>query len=188
MRDFFLEKSSLCFGAVTSTGLVYLSDLLKVYTPSRQRRSSADSHILCIPPVNTKSYGKRSFSYIAPTLWNTLPKEIKILSACSCKSVLKTHLFPQHDTDCVRSMCVFQCGVRACARARLSYQDQVISYFQTQMRYVYSFIEDNVGRPTIHSLFFYLFPPPPPPVFRAPVLPFGIRASMIWSRFWEMQN
>ena len=31
---------SLCFGAIISTGPVYLSDLLKIYTPSRQLRSS----------------------------------------------------------------------------------------------------------------------------------------------------
>ena len=54
---------SLCFGAITSTGPVYLSDLHKIYTPSRQFRSSADIRTLCIPPVNTKSYGERSFSY-----------------------------------------------------------------------------------------------------------------------------
>ena len=86
---------SLCFGAITSTGLVYLSDLLKIYTPSRQLRSSADIRILCIPSVNTMSYGKRSFSYIGPTLWNTLPKDIGFSqSVSSFRSALKTHLFP----------------------------------------------------------------------------------------------
>ena len=40
---------SLCFGAITSTGSVYLSDLLKIYTPPRQLRSSADIRSLCIP-------------------------------------------------------------------------------------------------------------------------------------------
>ncbi len=84
---------SLCFGAITSTGPVYLSDLLKIYTPSRQLRSSADIRILCIPSVNTKSYGERSFSYTAPTLWNTLPKDIRF-SVSSFGSAFKTHLFP----------------------------------------------------------------------------------------------
>ena len=68
---------SLCFGAITSTGPVYLSDLFKIYTPSRQLRSFADIRILCIPSVNTKSYGQRSFSYTALTLWSTLPKDIR---------------------------------------------------------------------------------------------------------------
>ena len=86
---------SVCFGAITSTGTVYLSDLLKIYTPSRQLRSSADIRILCIPSVNTRSYGERSFSYTAPTLWNTLLKDIRFSqSVSSFRSAIKTHFFP----------------------------------------------------------------------------------------------
>ena len=47
--------SGLCFGAIPSTGPVYRSDLLKIYTPSRQLRSSADSRVLRVPPVYTAS-------------------------------------------------------------------------------------------------------------------------------------
>ena len=83
---------SLCFGAITSTGPVYLSDLLKIDTTSRQLRSSADIHILCTPSVNTKSYSERSFSYTAPTLWNTLPKGITFSQ--SVFSPVDTRLFP----------------------------------------------------------------------------------------------
>ena len=83
---------SLCFGAITSTGPVCLSDLREIYTPSRQLRFSADIRILCIPSGNTKSYGERSFSYTAPTLWNTLPKDIRFSqSISSFRSALKTH-------------------------------------------------------------------------------------------------
>ena len=74
---------SLCFGAITSTGPVYLSGLLKIYTPSEQLRSSADKRILCISSVNTKSYSECSFSYTAPTLWNTLPKDIRFSQSVS---------------------------------------------------------------------------------------------------------
>ena len=31
----------------------------------------------------TESYGERSFSYIAPTLWNALPNEIRFSRDCS---------------------------------------------------------------------------------------------------------
>ena len=87
---------SLCFGAITSTGPVYFSDLLKIYTPSRQLRSSADIRILCIPSVNSKSYGERSLSYTGPTLWNTPPKDIRFSqSVSSFRSAFKTHLFPE---------------------------------------------------------------------------------------------
>ena len=84
---------SLCFGTITSTGPVYLSDLLKIYTPPRQLRSSADIRLPCIPSVNTKSYGERSVSYTAPTFWNTLLKDIRF-SVFSFGSAFKTHLFP----------------------------------------------------------------------------------------------
>ena len=86
---------SLRFSAITSTGPVHLSDLLKMYTPSRQLRSSADIRVLCIPSVNTKSYDESSFSYTGPTLCNTLPKDIRFShSVSSFRSSLKTHLFP----------------------------------------------------------------------------------------------
>ena len=45
---------SLCIGAVTSAGPVCLSDLLSIYTPSRELQDSADSRTLCIP-LATKS-------------------------------------------------------------------------------------------------------------------------------------
>ena len=70
---------SLCSGAITSTGPIYLSDLPKIYTPSRQLRSSADIRILCIPSVNTKPHGERSFSYTSPTLEHS-SKRHKIFS------------------------------------------------------------------------------------------------------------
>ena len=69
------------------------SDLLKIYMPSGQLRSSADSRTLCIPPVSAKSHGNRSFSDIAPTHWKTLPKQIRFShsqSASSFKSAPKT--------------------------------------------------------------------------------------------------
>ena len=54
---------SLCFRAITSTGPVDLSDVLKIYTHSRQLQYSADIRIPCIPTVNAGSYGEFCFSY-----------------------------------------------------------------------------------------------------------------------------
>ena len=39
----------LCIGTITSAGPVCLSDLLNIYTPSRELQDSADSRALCIP-------------------------------------------------------------------------------------------------------------------------------------------
>ena len=65
---------SLCFNAINSYGLQYLADLLKIYAPSRRLCSSADTCILCIPSVHTKSCGQCAF---LPTLCNNLSKAIQ---------------------------------------------------------------------------------------------------------------
>ena len=65
---------------------IYISELLKVYTPSRNLRSS--------------SWGDRSFSVAAPTLWNHLPTKLKSChSKTRFKSLLKTHLMSQFFKD-----------------------------------------------------------------------------------------
>jgi hypothetical protein len=71
----------------------YLSELLNLYLPSRSLRS-ANNLDLVIPVTRLKSYGDRSFSYAAPTLWNSLPLEIKSAStSATFKHLLKSHLY-----------------------------------------------------------------------------------------------
>ena len=71
----------------------YLSELITSYQPSRSLRSSG-TNLLSIPDIRS-SIGRRSFSYTAPKLWNSLPPDLR-----SCTSItvflgkLKTHLFP----------------------------------------------------------------------------------------------
>eukprot|EP00745_Piridium_sociabile_P040659 TRINITY_DN786_c0_g1_i8.p1 TRINITY_DN786_c0_g1~~TRINITY_DN786_c0_g1_i8.p1 ORF type:complete len:1132 (+),score=124.07 TRINITY_DN786_c0_g1_i8:119-3397(+) len=90
------KLSTLTFSAVSGSGPEYLSDLLHIYTPSRQLRSSSDTRLLRIPHVRTKTYGQRSFSHQAPTTWNRLPDNLRHSdSLASFKSGLKTHLFSQ---------------------------------------------------------------------------------------------
>ena len=82
---------------ISDTAPVYLSDLLRVYSPSRQLRSSSDSITLRIPHIRTKTFGHRSFSHAAPSVWNSLPHEIRhIQSANAFKTALKTHLFKSY--------------------------------------------------------------------------------------------
>ena len=71
----------------------YLNELLLNYTPHRLLRSSS-LNLLSIPKTKTVTYGDRSFSDIAPKLWNDLPIIIKQCSTVdSFKSRLKTFLF-----------------------------------------------------------------------------------------------
>ena len=73
---------------------IYISELLKVYTPSRNLRSSNMS--LLKEPTSKRTWGDRSFSVAAPRLWNHLPTKLKSChSKTRFKSLLKTHLISQ---------------------------------------------------------------------------------------------
>ena len=91
------KLSVLCHNFFSHASPVYISDLLSVYSPSRQLRSSADTRMLSVPKVRTRKFGERAFSYAAPMMWNSLPVQIRnIDSTPSFKRSLKTHLFRQH--------------------------------------------------------------------------------------------
>ena len=73
----------------------YISDFLAQYKPPRALRSS-DKKLLQVPHFKLKTYKGRSFSYIAPFLWNQLPDAIRHASSLAIfQSNLKTHLFDQ---------------------------------------------------------------------------------------------
>ena len=54
----------------------YLNELLLNYTPHRLLRSCS-LNLLSIPKTKTVTYGDRSFTVMAPKLWNDLPIIIK---------------------------------------------------------------------------------------------------------------
>ena len=71
----------------------YLSSSLCTYEPSRSLRSSNEK-LLKIPKRKLKSFGHRSFSFMAPSLWNSLPATLRNVPTLSqFKSHLKTFLF-----------------------------------------------------------------------------------------------
>ena len=89
-----LKLAPLCFKSLNGSAPTYLSDLLHLYTPSRQLRSSTDIRVFRIPSVRTKSSGQHSFSYQAPTTWNPFPTSIRHAPfVSSFKSSWKTFLF-----------------------------------------------------------------------------------------------
>ena len=71
----------------------YLSDLISLHNPSRALRSGS-SGLLTVPRANLKTCGSRAFCVAAPTLWNTIPQEIRNADTVSIfKSRLKTFLY-----------------------------------------------------------------------------------------------
>ena len=73
----------------------YLSASLCTYQTSRTLRSSIEK-LLKIPKRKLKSVGDHSVSFIAPTVWNSLPASLRNLPTLSdFKAQLKTVLFQQ---------------------------------------------------------------------------------------------
>jgi hypothetical protein len=83
----------LTYKALHGLAPVYLTELLKPYSPARSLRSG-NQHLLEVPRYALKTYGGRSFSCMAPVVWNNLPLELRSANTVAhFKSGLKTHLF-----------------------------------------------------------------------------------------------
>ena len=85
--------ASLTYKILQHQQPAYLFEVITPYNPTRNLRS-VDKHLLKVPNIRSAN-GRRSFSFAAPTVWNSLP-----LSLRSCPTLplflssLKTHLFP----------------------------------------------------------------------------------------------
>ena len=72
---------------------VYIQELLQLYTPSRNLRSS-NRNLLVKLYFNLNSYDKRAFSVAAPELCNNLPGILNLQTQLMIlKRKLKTFLF-----------------------------------------------------------------------------------------------
>ena len=70
-----------------------ISLILLPYTPGRRRRSS-NQLLLSAAKFNLKTYGGRSSTIAAPSVWNALPFEVKFCNSLSSfESKLNTWLF-----------------------------------------------------------------------------------------------
>ena len=67
----------LCFSSINSSAPDYLSDILHLYSPARSLRSSADTRLLKLPLFKCKTKGDRAFSHFGPSVWNSLPPDIR---------------------------------------------------------------------------------------------------------------
>ena len=88
---------NLTFRCLNGIGPSYLTDLLCINKSRAGLWSGANEDNLIIPYVKNKTFAARSFSVVAPKLWNKLPVIVKKSStADEFKSRLKTHLFTQY--------------------------------------------------------------------------------------------
>jgi len=74
----------------------YISDIVLIIAASSRRqglRSSTDTSSYTVPPTVTK-FGKGAFSVAGPSVWNSLPADIRHITDTSAfKRHLKTHYF-----------------------------------------------------------------------------------------------
>ena len=91
--------------AVNNTAPEYLCDLIRLNVKSTtiRTRASFDPCLLCVPPISktcANSFFDRSFVYAAPTLWNALDLDIRLLSFDAFKKSL------QIDFYCIYIICI----------------------------------------------------------------------------------
>ena len=76
----------------------YLCDLIRLNVKSMtiRTRASFDPCLLCVPPISktcANSFFDRSFVCAAPTLWNALDLDIRLLPFDTFKKSVMTHLY-----------------------------------------------------------------------------------------------
>ena len=85
--------ATLTFKVLTNDQPSYLRDLVRLHIPTRSLRSGS-KQLLVIPDIRSAN-GRRSFSFAAPTIWNSLPDEVRSANTLlTFRKRLKSHLFP----------------------------------------------------------------------------------------------
>ena len=84
--------------AGNNTAPEYLCDLIRrnVKSTTIRTRASFDPCLLCVPPISktcANSLFDRSVVYAAPTLWNALDLDIRLLPFDTFEKSVKTHLY-----------------------------------------------------------------------------------------------
>ena len=83
----------ILYKSLNNQGPAYINDFLHPYTPSRALRSSSTA-LLDTLGKPKKKIGEAAFCFYAPTLWNTIPQDIRQATSTNIfKQKLKTHLF-----------------------------------------------------------------------------------------------
>jgi len=87
------KAALITYKAVTTSTLSYLNDLLAVHIPAGPTHCSSTHSLLTVPYI-ASNFARRSFCFVSPTIWNSLPPSDVQWSPlqATLKSRLKTHL------------------------------------------------------------------------------------------------
>ena len=84
--------ATLIFKVLKFQQPAYMFDMIAPYIPPRSLRSS-NKNLLIVPDIRSEM-GRRSFSFAAPTIWNSLPQHIRSSDSLSVfRGLLKTFLY-----------------------------------------------------------------------------------------------
>ena len=85
--------ATVTFRVLQSQQPSYLSSRIPRYVPARALRSSS-SFSICVPPRKTTMATSKSFSSVAPSIWNSLPNHMSSIPTLPVfRKALKHHLF-----------------------------------------------------------------------------------------------
>ena len=85
--------ATVTFRVLQSQQPSYLSSLIPRYVPAQALRSSS-SFSICVPPRKTTMATSKSFSSVAPSIWNSLPNHLSSIPTLPVfRRALKHHLF-----------------------------------------------------------------------------------------------
>ncbi len=106
----------LTFMALHNLVPLYLTDLLLIYTPSRTLRSSL-SISLVSPHIRLCTMGARTFNYLTPRLWNSLPPIYTTVTVCIILNlVLRFISLPKlfYDLLLLSLYCIYDAYMQLC--------------------------------------------------------------------------
>ena len=83
------KLAKLAFNTRNNSAPLYLTCLVHDYVPGRSLRSNQSNLLPVTVPSCKLNFGTRSFRVAAPTIWNSLPADIR---ACSLYSSFTRHL------------------------------------------------------------------------------------------------
>lgn len=95
-----LRYSTLIYKSLNNTAPMYLQNEIKNYVPQRDLRSGY-RYLLNVPRIDSE-LGRRSFTYLAPTIWNDIPFEIRMSSETMFKRKIREKL--QNSQNCRRDL------------------------------------------------------------------------------------
>ena len=93
-NNFKFKIQTMTYTALNGMAPSYICDLLQVLYPNQNLCSASRGLSLVVPAYQTQACGACSFSVAAPTLWNSLPVDIKNAQSLSIfRKRLKTFIF-----------------------------------------------------------------------------------------------